>query len=254
MPTVTQKEVEGESTTLRDYYKKERRELAVLIPEKAEKILDIGCGGGHLGRLLKSQVEGREVWGVEVNSDAYQEARRWLDHVCCEDACAWEPPVEEGYFDVLVFADVLEHLLDPKASSWREELLAVVDATISYYETDVGGELADQTWGERNRLSMQHPLSRAVPALSRWLDMPREALPGDSDMPRVQSPGWGASERLAVSPGREDEGYFHMPAGQSGHPLSPFFGAGHDAWVEGLPTPLLPGPAESVLTLVPQPG
>ena len=145
------------------------------------------------------------------------------------------------------------HLLDPDAASWREELLAIVDSTISYYETDLGGELADQTWGARNVLSMQHPLSRAIPALSRWLDMPRQPLPGDSDMPRVQSPGWGASERLAVSPGREDEGYFHMPAGQSGHPLSPFFGAGHDAWAEGLPTPLLPGPVESVLTLVPMP-
>jgi penicillin amidase len=143
------------------------------------------------------------------------------------------------------------HLLEPGAGSWREVLLSVVDSTIEIYETEVGGELADQTWGERNVLAMRHPLSRAVPALSRWLDMPRRPLPGDSNMPRVQSPGWGASERLAVSPGREDEGYFHMPAGQSGHPLSPFFGAGHEAWEQGLPTPLLPGPAEYVLELVP---
>jgi penicillin amidase len=144
-------------------------------------------------------------------------------------------------------------LSDPVTGSWREELLAIVDSTIEYFETEVGGELANATWGKRNTLLMQHPLSRAVPALSRWLDMPRQPLPGDSDMPRVQSPGWGASERMAVSPGREDEGYFHMPAGQSGHPLSPFFGAGHEAWVEGSPTPLLPGKTESVLTLVPRP-
>lgn len=144
------------------------------------------------------------------------------------------------------------HLMDPNTKSWREELLEIVDSTISYYQDDSGAGLADQTWGQRNILVMRHPLSRAVPALSRWLDMPHQPLPGDSDMPRVQSPGWGASERLAVSPGREDEGYFHMPAGQSGHPLSPFFGAGHDAWAEGLPTPLLPGSTETVLTLVPQ--
>ncbi len=143
------------------------------------------------------------------------------------------------------------HLLDPSYESWREALLAVVDSTIEHFETEVGDELAAQTWGVRNILSMRHPLSRAVPTLGRWLDMPRQALPGDSHMPRVQSPGWGASERLAVSPGREDEGYFHMPAGQSGHPLSPYFGAGHDAWVEGRPTPLLPGPTETVLTLAP---
>ena len=145
------------------------------------------------------------------------------------------------------------HLLDPNASSWREELLEIVDSTISYYENEPDGKLADQTWGSRNVLAMRHPLSRAVPAFSRWLDMPRRSLPGDSDMPRVQSPGWGASERLAVSPGREEQGYFHMPAGQSGHPLSPFFGAGHEAWEKGLPTSLLPGPAESVLSLLPLP-
>jgi penicillin amidase len=144
------------------------------------------------------------------------------------------------------------HLLESNDGSWREVLLATVDSTISYFENELGGEIDDQTWGARNVLRMQHPLSRAVPALSRWLDMPQQPLPGDSDMPRVQSSGWGATERLAVSPGREDEGYFHMPAGQSGHPLSPYFGAGHDAWVEGLPTPLLPGPAKNVLKLLPQ--
>ncbi len=38
------------------------------------------------------------------------------------------------------------------------------------------------------------------------------------------------------------EGYFHMPGGQSGHPLSPFYRAGFAAWAEGRPTPFLPGP------------
>jgi penicillin amidase len=70
-------------------------------------------------------------------------------------------------------------------------------------------------------------------------------------MPRVQSPTQGASERLVVSPGREAEGIFHMPGGQSGHPLSPYYRAGHEAWVKGEPTPLLPGPAQHTLTLKP---
>ena len=61
----------------------------------------------------------------------------------------------------------------------------------------------------------------------------------------------GAEGRLIVSPGREDEGMLHMPTGQSGHPLSPFWGAGHDDWVHGRPTPFLPGPAVHTLTLVP---
>ena len=42
-----------------------------------------------------------------------------------------------------------------------------------------------------------------------------------------------------------------MPAGQSGHPLSPHYGDGHAAWANGETTPFLPGPAVHVLTLVP---
>jgi len=65
----------------------------------------------------------------------------------------------------------------------------------------------------------------------------------------VQSPAFGASERMVVSPGHEEDGIFHMPGGQSGHPLSPFWGAGHDDYVLGRPTPFLPGPAGHRLTL-----
>ncbi len=70
-------------------------------------------------------------------------------------------------------------------------------------------------------------------------------------MPRVQSPTFGASERFAVSPGDEANGYLHMPSGQSGHPLSKFYSAGHVEWVEGLPSPFLPGETVHTLTLMP---
>jgi penicillin amidase len=66
----------------------------------------------------------------------------------------------------------------------------------------------------------------------------------------VQAPDDGASERFVVSPGREEKGIFHMPGGESGHPLSPYFKAGHEAWVRGEPTPFLPGKTEHTLTLV----
>jgi penicillin amidase len=71
-------------------------------------------------------------------------------------------------------------------------------------------------------------------------------------MPRVQAPSFGASERLAVSPGHEDQGIFEMPGGESGHPLSPFYAAGHQAWVEGKPSPFLPGTTAHTLMLEPQ--
>jgi penicillin amidase len=56
---------------------------------------------------------------------------------------------------------------------------------------------------------------------------------------------------MVVSPGHETDGIMHMPTGQSGHPLSPFYANSHAAWVAGEPTPFLPGPALHTLTLVP---
>ena len=142
------------------------------------------------------------------------------------------------------------HLLDPHFASWREFLLDVVDQSLDEVgERCVDATLAACTWGTVNSTRIRHPLSRAMPGLSRWLDMPRQPMAGDHDMPRVHAPGFGASERLAVSPGHEAQGYLHMPGGQSGHPLSPYYRAGHDAWVEGRPLPYLPGPAVHRLTL-----
>ena len=112
--------------------------------------------------------------------------------------------------------------------------------------------LAQATWGRRNVARIRHPFAGVLPAwLTPWLNLPAEPLPGDSHLPRVQAPGHGASERLVVSPGREAEGIFHMPGGQSGHPLSPVFRAGHAAWVRGEPTPLLPGETRHTLVLAP---
>jgi penicillin amidase len=143
------------------------------------------------------------------------------------------------------------HLLDPKFKSWDELLVAAADDTIAFLDRQAI-TLPEANWGRRNTAQIRHPFSYSFPDwMVRWMNMPEEPLAGDADMPRVQSPSNGASERLVVSPGREAEGIIHMPGGQSGHPLSPYFRAGHEAWVRGEPTPLLPGKTEHTLTLRP---
>jgi penicillin amidase len=142
------------------------------------------------------------------------------------------------------------HLLDPRFKDWDAQLLAAVDTVIDRLTLD-GATLTQSTWGRLNAPRVRHPLSRALPFLSRWLDMPTLPIPGDSQMPRVQDRDFGASERLAVSPGHEEDGYFMMPCGQSGHPLSPNYGDGHRDWVAGRPGPFLPGATVHVLTLLP---
>ncbi|GAB4191413.1 MAG: penicillin acylase family protein [Wenzhouxiangellaceae bacterium] len=141
------------------------------------------------------------------------------------------------------------HLLPPQFSSWRELLLQSVDQVLQAALEQ--GEIDEYTWGRRNTLQMTHPLSGSLPGLGRWLRMAAEPLPGDRHMPRVQSVRFGASQRLAVSPGYEEQAYLQLPGGQSGHPLSPFFDRGHEDWATGVPTPLLPGPSEHQLQLVP---
>jgi penicillin amidase len=114
-----------------------------------------------------------------------------------------------------------------------------------------GADFSERTWGERNSSAICHPLAAALGPARSLLCMPTEALAGDSHMPRVQGPAFGASQRMVVAPGHEADGVFHMPAGQSGHPLSPFWQAGHENWALGQPSPFLPGSPQHSLTLTP---
>jgi penicillin amidase len=141
------------------------------------------------------------------------------------------------------------HLLDPQYRSWDELLLDGLDDVIGQASLD--GELSGRLWSDYNITAYRHPLSASLPFIGRLLDMPRHPLPGDLYTPRMHWGAAAASERMVVSPGREAEGILHMPTGQSGHPLSPFYANSHDAWVAGAPTPFLPGPALHTLTLVP---
>ena len=146
------------------------------------------------------------------------------------------------------------HLLANAYASW-DALLAEAFAAATRLPRQCAAariDLVSCTWGRVNAVRVAHPLSAALPGLHAFLDMPTVHPPGaHDDAPRIQGPDFGASERFSVSPGHEKDAYLHMPGGASGHPLSPFYRAGFDAWAQGRPTPLLPGPAAHVLLLMP---
>jgi penicillin amidase len=143
------------------------------------------------------------------------------------------------------------HLLPAAYDSWQALMVESVRENIRYFEENFDGPLAERSWGELNTARITHPLSSAMPMLSRFLDMPANPLSGDVDMPKAQGPTFGASERFSVSPGDEANGVMHMPTGQSGHPLSDFYRDGHEDWVKGRASPFLPGEAEYRLVLQP---
>ncbi len=142
-------------------------------------------------------------------------------------------------------------LLDPRYPDWNALLLDAARKVADGFAAAPGG-IAAQSWGRRNATRIDQPLAAALPApLRALLDQPRRELPGDSNMPRVQAPAFGASERFGIMPGHLRESFLHMPGGQSDNPLSPYYLAGWRAWAEGKPTPLLPGPAQHSLRLLP---
>lgn len=185
----------------------------------------------------------------EFRARTQQSAWRMLLRALGVEAAPAEPPPSqfEGPLWRMV-TEQPEHLLPPPWTGWRAFMLAQADATIGALRDACGG-LERCTWGGRNVVALRHPLSASLPWLSPLIDMPSRALPGDQDMPRVQMGAFGASERFAVAPGREAEGYLQVAGGPSGHPLSPWYRSGFEDWAAGRPTPLLPGPAQHVLTL-----
>jgi penicillin amidase len=143
------------------------------------------------------------------------------------------------------------HMLAREHESWRALLLSQLDRVASELEAECGA-LARCGWRVGRPVRIRHPLSGSLPLISRLLDMAPSELPGDHDMPRVQAEAFGASERFAVAPGHESQGYLHIPGGQSGHPLSPYYRAGFGEWARGEPLPFLPGRSRHRLTLQPR--
>lgn len=149
------------------------------------------------------------------------------------------------------FEGALWQLVGGTDGGWNALLGRALQTALAAETTACGGQLMDCTWGRANTAKIRHPLSAAVPGLGWLVDMPATPLPGDGDLPRVQRPEHGASQRFAVTPGLEAEGYLQMPGGNAGNPLSPYYGAGHADWEQGVPTPFLPGATRWTLQLTP---
>lgn len=147
--------------------------------------------------------------------------------------------------------DEPEHLLAPDHMTWAELRISAVDRVLAAID-DNGSSISEYVWGETNRLAMKHPFSHFLPNfVAKILNMPADQQSGDGRMPKVSRPTHGASMRFAVSPGEEESGYMHLPAGQSGNPLSVFYRAGHEAWLTGKATSFLPGEPQHLIVLQP---
>lgn len=80
--------------------------LLELIGDDARTVLDIGCGQGELAFLAKQR--GHRVTGVDMNPPQFE-----LDEFIQADVSLGLPLPPERKFDIIVLADMLEHMPDP---------------------------------------------------------------------------------------------------------------------------------------------
>ena len=97
------------------YFSDAKPAFLELIDPRGLRVLDLGCGGGHNGALLK-RAGAREVVGVELDAGAAAQARKRLDAVVQGDLAHLDlAQLGDEPFDAILASDVLEHLADPEA-------------------------------------------------------------------------------------------------------------------------------------------
>lgn len=98
----------------RRYFGDAKPAFLELFDPRGMRILDLGCGGGQNGDLLK-RAGARWVGGVERDAGACAEARLRLDCVVEADLTNFDPAsFGPEPFDAILASDVLEHVLCPE--------------------------------------------------------------------------------------------------------------------------------------------
>lgn len=95
------------------YFEHNRFEMIQFIDIPISKCLDLGCGQGGYLDLLKSNFENLETWGIEINFDSGEIAKKKGHKISIGDAEKIIDDLPDNYFDLISCNDVLEHFINP---------------------------------------------------------------------------------------------------------------------------------------------
>jgi 2-polyprenyl-3-methyl-5-hydroxy-6-metoxy-1,4-benzoquinol methylase len=93
------------------YFNQARTEIEPLLPQRAGRALEVGCGMGATMRWLRSRRDVQYAAGIEISQETAAGACDVFDRVLIGNAETLD--IRDGNFDLIVILDVLEHLIDP---------------------------------------------------------------------------------------------------------------------------------------------
>lgn len=125
-------ETEGADKDFQAYHNHPRPELIQSFFRSPRIVLEVGCGGGATGRLIKERWPQSMVIGMDIDSASLDVARTVLDVVIQAEKDPADTDMARqsngligpGTVDTLILADVLEHLENPwKVLRWLRGFL-----------------------------------------------------------------------------------------------------------------------------------
>lgn len=96
-----------------EYYSLARKEVFHLIKGQPKAILECGCAFGELGKHIKKSWD-CTITGLELNPKAGEYLEKVYDKFYITDLEAFDVAALNAQFDCIIYADILEHLRDPK--------------------------------------------------------------------------------------------------------------------------------------------
>jgi len=96
-----------------NYYSLPRQDILSLINDKHKKILEIGCAFGELGKSIKRHFPEVIIDGIELNPDSRDFLLDNYNNVTIGNIEDLDISKIDNGYDLIIFADVLEHLYDP---------------------------------------------------------------------------------------------------------------------------------------------